>query len=155
MAGDPRPSSSLLAAWQALLVGHSALVDRLDRDLRTAHDLPLDWYDVLFQLADAGGRRTMGELAEALLIGRSNCTRLIDRMVGAGLVERRRGASDSRVVEAVVTASGRRLQRRAAVTHLRGIQTHLGSFVGDELAEQIAVALGRATESCRRGPREP
>jgi DNA-binding MarR family transcriptional regulator len=149
VAASPRPSSSVLAAWRALLVGHAALVDRLDAELRAAHDLPLDWYDVLFQLHEAGGSRSMGELAEAVLIGPSNCTRLVDRLVVAGLVERRRGSADSRMVEAVLTTSGRRLQRRAAVTHLRGVQTHLGAFVDDAFADRITEALGRASASCR------
>ena len=87
----------------------------------------------------------MGELAEALLIGASRCTRRVDRMVEAGLVERHRDVEDSRVVLATLTRAGRRVQRRAALTHLEGIQRHLGRFVDERLAADMAAAFSAVT----------
>ena len=69
--------------------------------------LSLTWYDVLFQLSQAGGRLRMQELAARLLIPRSSLTRQIDRMEAAGLVEREPTDEDGRGTLAVLTSEGR------------------------------------------------
>lgn len=139
-----RPTAATEEAWQALLVAHSRLLPQLDSELRRSHDLPLEWYDVLVQLAQAGGTLTMGQLAGRLLIGASRCSRRVDRMVDVGLLERRRDERDSRVIHARLTDPGRALQRRAAVTHLQGVETHFGRFLDDDLASRMGRALRAA-----------
>jgi DNA-binding MarR family transcriptional regulator len=133
-----RPSPAVMAAWQGFLRAHLVLVERLDRELIERHDLPLAWYDVLVQLHQAGGSSTMGALAERLLISPSTCTRVAERMAEAGLVERRVGEPDARVRLAVLTAAGRRLFTRAAVTHLAGVQRYFGAHLTDDVANQMA-----------------
>jgi DNA-binding MarR family transcriptional regulator len=130
-------------------MAHTAILDRLDADLKTAHDLPLDWYDVLFQLADSGGELTMGELSNALLIGDSRCSRRIDHMVTEALVNRRRDPDDHRVIRATLTPNGPALQGRAAVTHLRGIQAYFGQFLNEAEADRLAEVLVAAREAAR------
>jgi DNA-binding MarR family transcriptional regulator len=56
-------------------------------------------------------------------------TRLIDRLVLDGLVERKACASDARGAEAVLTAEGLDRLRRASRTHLRGIEEHFMAVV--------------------------
>ena len=135
-----------------MLIAHSQLVAQLDAEMRRVHQIPLDWYDVLVQLAEAGGSLTMGNLAASLLIGASRCSRRVDRLVRAELVERRRDSMDSRVVHAELTASGRALQRRAAITHLGGIQRLFGQFVDDELATAMTGALRAAVADIDEPP---
>lgn len=136
-----RPTAASESAWATLLMAHTAILARLDADLKAAHNLPLDWYDVLFQLANAGGELTMGELSDALLIGDSRCSRRIDSMVAETLVERRRDPDDHRVVRATLTPNGRAIQRRAAITHLRGIQAYFGQFLNGTEADRFAEIL--------------
>ena len=92
---------------------------------------PRFWYDVLVQLHESGGETTMGELASRLLISPSTCTRVVGRMVEAGLVERRVDPIDARVRHAAITREGKQRLRAAAVTHLAGVERHFGRFVPD------------------------
>src|SRR3989440_12398313 len=78
-----------LNAWGAFLTAHKALENILTRELESACGLPLTWFDALAQLRMAPAQRlTMTQLATALLFSKSGLTRLIDRMEGAGLVQR-------------------------------------------------------------------
>ena len=67
----------------------------------------------------------MHQLADRVLLSRSGVTRLIDRLVPDGSVERDPCLTDARGAEAVLTAGGpgAAADRRAA-THLRGIADH-------------------------------
>lgn len=126
---EPTSSTPLteleLNAWRGLLAVHSAMLARLDAELEQEHGLPLTSYEVLLHLADAdGGSLRMGELADRLFLSRSGLTRLIDRLVKAGLVERAVCESDRRGYFATLTPAGKRLFAEAQPTHLRGIREH-------------------------------
>ena len=149
VARSDRPSAAALDAWQAFLRAHLVLVDRLDRELVERHQLPLAWYDVLVQLHGAGGEATMGALAERLLISPSTCTRVVERMTTAGLVERRVGEADHRVRIAALTSAGRAMLTRAAVTHLAGVQRHFGGRLSDDEARTLATVFERFDVSDR------
>ena len=142
-----RLRESELRAWQALLHAHHDVNRRLDAELRAEHRLTLGDYDVLLRLAGAPGGLRMTDLAARILVAPSTLTRRLDGLVGDGLVERRRDAIDTRVILAGLTPAGRRLLRRAAVTHLRGVREHFtgrlseGQLVG--VAEALEVISGR------------
>ena len=70
---------------------------------------PLAWFDVLATIAEADGRMKMGELAEALVITRGGLTKLVDRLVKAGLVERTFCETDRRVSYATLLSAGEEL----------------------------------------------
>ncbi len=148
-----RPSPETLEAWRLLLDAHHRLTRTLDAELRERHGFGLDWYDVLFQLSEAGGRLRMHELAEATLFSRADATRLVTRMQQAGLVERERDETDRRGVHAVLTARGRATLRRAAVTHLAGIEQHFASNLEQADAARLAAILRHVlTGPGRRSP---
>jgi DNA-binding MarR family transcriptional regulator len=60
----------------------------------------------------AGGSRTMSELADDLLCDASNCTGIVDRLESRGFVERRPSPTDRRAKCIVLTAAGKRMQKR-------------------------------------------
>jgi DNA-binding MarR family transcriptional regulator len=128
---DPR-----LAAWSTFLRAHARVVRELERELQEEHDLALTDYDVLVQLAGADDRRMrMSDLADRLLLSRSGATRLVDRLVADGLVERVVCESDRRGQWAALTDAGLARLRRASPTHLRGVATHfLDRLSADDLA---------------------
>lgn len=129
-ASAPAPNDPRLGAWRAFLVAHARLSRRLDDELRAEHGLTLPEYDALLQLAQApDGRLRMSQLAEAVLLSRSGVTRLIDRLVADGFVERSTCLTDARGAEAVLTDAGLDRLRRAAATHLRGIEQYFLSVV--------------------------
>ncbi len=122
---DVQLSERELAAWRGMLRTHSRLVATLDEELEREHGIPLGSYEVLLQLAEApDGSLRMGDLANRLLLSRSGLTRLIDRLVARGLVERHSCADDRRGTFACLTAAGRELFATARPTHLRGVREH-------------------------------
>jgi DNA-binding MarR family transcriptional regulator len=128
---------SRLSAWQAFLHAHARVVRELERELQDEQQLALTDYDVLVQLATAGEHRLrMSELADRLLLSRSGATRLVDRLVADGLVERVSCESDRRGQWASLTDAGYGRLRRASPTHLRGVATHfLDRLSSEDLAE--------------------
>ncbi|WP_326715631.1 MULTISPECIES: MarR family transcriptional regulator [unclassified Streptomyces] len=143
-----RPDERRLAVWTDFLVGHSRIMAALEQELREAHAMSLAEYDVLHHLAQARGRRLrMRELSQAVLYTTSGITRLLDRMVEAGLVEREPSPSDRRVMYAVLTRQGLALLRKASATHLAGVQRHFGSHVMDEELDDVERFMARLTSS--------
>lgn len=126
-----------LQAWRTFLEAHARVVRQLEQELEAAVDLPLTHYDVLVQLAAADARRLrMSELADRLLLSRSGVTRLVDRLVDDGLVERVSCDSDRRGAWAALTDAGHERLRSAAPVHLRGVAEHfLDRLTRDELGQ--------------------
>jgi len=151
-AQDPR-----LAPWRAFLGAHTLVSRRLDEELRAEHDLSLAEYDTLLHIAYAPERRIrMRVLADSVFLSKSGVTRLIDRLVADGLVERSACASDARGAEAVLTETGLERLRAASRTHLRGIDAHFLAALEPGDLEVIERAMGaiaeraeRETDACR------
>ena len=119
------PRDQRLAPWRAFLLAHARVVRRLDEELRAEHDLTIGEYDALLTIAQAPERRIrMRHLADEVILSKSGVTRLIDRLVDDGLVERSACLSDARGAEAVLTDRGMARLRAASKTHLRGIDEH-------------------------------
>jgi DNA-binding MarR family transcriptional regulator len=145
-----RPDAARMAAWRALLEAHAAITDLLERELEQERALPLSKFEVLLKLAEApDGRMRMLELAQSVLLSKSGLSRLVDRMEEAELVRRERCPSDRRGAYAVLTDEGRRVLRRAAPVHLRGIQEHFASHLDDDEVRVVAEVLGRVTAAAR------
>jgi DNA-binding MarR family transcriptional regulator len=146
----PRPDPAQLAAWRLLLEAHAATTELLERELVAERGLPLNRYDVLLNLAEApGGRLRMQELSASVLLSKSGLSRLVDRMVEAGLVRRERCQDDRRGWFAVLTDQGRSALRRAAPVHLRGIHEHFARHLSPEEVEVLTAALSRVVAAAR------
>jgi len=113
-----------LESWRTFLRAHARVIRELERELA----------------AEQGLR--MSELADALLLSRSGATRLVDRLVADGLVERVVCESDRRGQWAALTERGLERLRRAAPTHVRGIEEH---FL-DRLSPEDLTSLRRMLE---------
>ncbi len=145
-AAPPRASrrDAALAPWRAFLRAHARVERRLDEDLRSRHGLSLQEYETLLHLAESPDRRLrMGRLADSLLLSKSGVTRLVDRLVDDGLVERTSCPSDARGAEALLTTTGLDRLRSAAPTHLDGIREYFFSAIR---ADDITV-VERAMDS--------
>ena len=137
-------ASAHLADWRAFLQAHALLSRRLDDELRAEHSMSLAEYDALVQLAESPDHQLrMSELADRVLLSRSGVTRLVDRLETGGLVTRVACATDARGATATLTPVGLARLRRAAVTHLRGVDRYfLGPLPSDDLC-----TIGRALAS--------
>jgi DNA-binding MarR family transcriptional regulator len=153
---DERPDDEQLAAWRSLIHAHARIVELLEDDLQRGHDMPASWYDVLLKLNEAGGSLRMQELADAVLLSKSGLTRLVDRMVKAGLVDREACPSDRRGTLAVLTPAGKTRLREAAPTHLRGVQENFGRLVSKDEARVLREVFDRLfAEADQRRPATP
>ncbi|HEX8050333.1 MAG TPA: MarR family transcriptional regulator [Solirubrobacterales bacterium] len=94
-------------AWIAITQTHAAITSRLQEALTAAELPPLPWFEVLATLDRAPEQRLkMGELAEALVITRGGLTKLVDRLIKAGLLERTFCETDRRVSYATLLPAG-------------------------------------------------
>lgn len=94
-------------AWIAITQTHAAVTGRLQEVLTAAELPPLAWFEVLATLDRAPEQRLkMGDLAEALVITRGGLTKLVDRLIKAGLLERTFCETDRRVSYATLLPAG-------------------------------------------------
>jgi DNA-binding MarR family transcriptional regulator len=136
--------SAELSAWKGMLAAHSRLTAQLDAELERDHGLGLTSYEVLMNLTDApGGRMRMSELADRLLLSRSGITRLADRLVDKGLIERERCSNDGRGYNAQLTAKGRELVTAARPDHLAAVRRIFLSQLEDDELETLGLIWER------------
>jgi len=103
----------------------------------------------------------MNELAAFLGLSRANATGLVDRLARRGLVERRHGEKDRRVVLVRLTASGRTAARQLSLAHRRGLarmmrrvpERNLAVFI--ETLEQLAAGLAETQRGLLLPPGRP
>jgi DNA-binding GntR family transcriptional regulator len=136
-----------VGAWRAMLYANDRLLKRLEEEMRREHDLELSWYEVMLHLAEAGGQITQRALVERALIGQSGLSRILTRMEAAQLVERVTVESDRRNLLVALTRLGRERLRRAAPTHIGGINR----WFGDRLTARQADAIKAGLEKVLRG----
>lgn len=121
--GAPSARTPHGEAWGALARTHAAISQRLQEALAAADFPPLLWYEVLATVAEAPEQQMkMGDLAEALVITRGGLTKLVDRLVKAGLIERTLCETDRRVSYATLLPAGAALldeMRPVVVAELR------------------------------------
>ena len=143
----PRASDWRIGVWRTFLRAHAHAIRELERELLAETGMPLGWYDVLLQLAEAPERRLrMAELADRVLLSRSGLTRLIDRLQAEGLVRREPSPDDARGTFTVLTAAGMARLRAAVPVHLAGIRKHWLAHFGDDELRELAALLGRVAE---------
>ncbi|MDQ6709612.1 MAG: MarR family transcriptional regulator [Candidatus Dormibacteraeota bacterium] len=139
-----------VAAWQTFLKAHAAAVGRIEIDFEDRGLIPLVWYDVLVAIQLAPDHRLrMMELAGALMLTRSNATRLVDRLETVGLIVRERLDGDRRGTVAVLTAAGRQALRRAWPVYARGINEYFLTALSSGELRTLAAALGKVQQQKR------
>ena len=145
------PGRRGLAAWQALLKAHATLMRQLETDLEKEAGFALADFDVLAQLAVAGGELRMTDLAAHALISRSGMTRRVARLVDEGLVRRANADSDARGVVVALTDAGVARLTETAPIHLRGVSKLFVEQLDDQELAVIEGALNKVTLDCTFG----
>jgi MarR family 2-MHQ and catechol resistance regulon transcriptional repressor len=138
-----------LALMGLLVRSHRNLTYLLGRELEQSVGIPLVWFDVLIHIGGAEeGRLTMSRLSAEVALTTGGVTRLVDRMVEAGLVARQNCPSDRRSVHVVLTPAGQSTLRNAIGAHIEGIDRHLVAPLNETDRAALRVAL---TKLVRRG----
>lgn len=135
-------------AWGALTRTHAAIVGRLQESLAASDFPPLPWYEVLATVADAPEQRMkMGELAEAMVITRGGLTKLVDRLIKAGLMERTFCETDRRVSYATLLPAGQGLLEEMRPVVVAELKTAFAANLSDSEADQLREMLERVRSS--------
>jgi DNA-binding MarR family transcriptional regulator len=145
------PDRRGLGAWRALLRARATLLRQLATDLQRKTGLTLGDFDVLAQLAEAGGSLRMTELADRTLNSRSGMTRRIDRMVDEGLVGRTGADGDARGVLVALRDAGLSRLTETAPVHLRGVSELFVERLDDQELAALESALDKVTLDCNFG----
>jgi DNA-binding MarR family transcriptional regulator len=151
LIAEALPGRRGLEAWRALLQAHATLMRQLATDLVEETGLTLGDFDVLAQLANAGGELRMTELAARAFSSRSALTRRIDRLVEEGLVQRANTDADARGVVVALTEAGVERLAETAPVHLRGVAELFVAPLDDEELAVLERALGKVTRDCTFG----
>jgi|SRR5579871_611777 len=140
------PSEAVIRAWTSLVKAAQLVLGAVEADLKAEGFPPLGWYDVLLELSrdKVDGLRPF-ELEERLLLAQYNLSRVLDRLVTAGLVERRPHPEDRRGQIVRITAAGRDLVRRMWPAYRAAIARHVGARLGEDEARDLAGLLDRLT----------
>lgn len=148
-------SGAEIATWHGFLVTHAKLTKRLDLLMQRDYRLSLAEFDVLIQLSLAGGCLRMTALAEAALISRSGMTRLVDQLVGQGLVAREPDPADARGTLAVLTPAGRRRFAEAAAGHRENVRSHFLNLLTEDERLALSAAWKKAAARLEAETDEP
>ena len=137
------PSPVTLAVWTGLIRASADLQGRIEAALQAQSLPPLAWYDALWEIEKAGadGIRPFA-LQGRLLLPQYGLSRLIDRMVKAGYVDRRACDGDGRGQMLHLTTAG--AQVRAAMWPVYAAA--LKGAVEDRLTEAEAQELARLVQ---------
>ncbi len=141
------PSETVVRAWTRLVRAQQRVLEGIESRLKQARLPPLAWYDVLWELERGGppGRRPVA-IQRALLLPQYNLSRLIDRMVRKGYVERRACQGDGRGHLVDITARGRAIRRRMWVVYRPAIQGGIGARLSPRQAATLERLLGALAE---------
>ncbi|WP_374357267.1 MarR family winged helix-turn-helix transcriptional regulator [Chitinimonas sp.] len=131
-------------AWPLWLRAQQRVMEDIEAALAQAGLPALNWYDVLWNLEQAPEQRLrMAELADELLLSRSNLTRLVDRLEKAGLISRMPCDADRRGYYAVLTPAGQALRESVWPVYRDAIASHFMRHLSDADAATLA-------ELCRK-----
>ena len=140
---DPR-----LQLMGLIIRSHRLLTDRLGRELEEQVGIPLVFFDVLIHVGAAPeGRLTMSRLSTDVALTTGGVTRLVDRMVESGLVERKACPSDRRSIHVVLTPEGHAVLGRAIAAHIEGIDRHLMAQLDETDRAALDTALTKILDS--------
>jgi DNA-binding MarR family transcriptional regulator len=137
-------------AWGALTRTQAAVSQRLQEALTESGFPPLPWYEVLSAVAEAPeSRMRMGDLAEALVISRGGLTKLVDRLVKAGLLERTFCETDRRVSYATLMPAGEDLLAEMRPVVVAELRVAFSAKLSVEEADALRDTLDRVrTSAC-------
>ena len=139
---DTYPTAEETALWVALNRAQRSIYRSMDSALKAKGLPPLRWYDVLWSLERAKGRRVRPfELEKLLIFEQSNLSRLLRRMIDAGLVEESTFQDDRRGKVLMITPKGCRIRGQMWKIYGPFIHEHMSGVSNRHDLADIASAL--------------
>lgn len=129
MAQVTAADDALITTFGRLVEAHSNLGGQLGRSLERRAGVPHAWFEVLLRVSRAeGGQVSMSALAQQVALSSGGVTKLIDRMIEAGLVQRVPCPTDRRVSFAALTRQGQEALERAVQVHAADLRRAFAGF---------------------------
>lgn len=126
--------AALITTFGRLVEAYSTLDQQLGRSLEEQAGIPHTWFEVLLRISRADASQiSMGALAQQVALTTGGITRLLDRMIAAGLVQRVPCPTDRRVHFAALTKQGRVKLEQAAKGHAANLRQAFAGFTADDL----------------------
>lgn len=126
-AGMAANDAALVEQWRDLQGRYLKMSTELDRRLTSEHHIGLSEFEVLDLIAEIDVPSSpcrMKDLGSVSPMTQSALSRIVDRLVKAGLVTRDSCADDRRALLVRLTDKGRALHAEAAKTHRRLLRDH-------------------------------
>src|SRR6202521_4488488 len=156
VAERPADHETELRLWLRLLTCTTLIESEIRRRLREEFDVTLPRFDLMAQLDKSPGGMTLGELSRRMMVSNGNVTGLAERLVAAGLLDRRASPSDRRAQLVSLTPEGRRgfrVMARAHESWIAEIFADLNASDTDALMRLLAKTKTSARRATSGGPR--
>ena len=141
---------AVLMIWRNLHLADAVICERLNAALTAGVGCSLLEHDLLAWVAAAPSQRLrMAELAGLLHVTPGGLTRIIDRTVERGWIERDRPAANRREVHAVLTDAGHEILRAARPRYLAVLQETIAGQLGDADLAALRTLSQRLLERLR------
>jgi DNA-binding MarR family transcriptional regulator len=129
--------------WSALVDVYQPVLRDVVTDLERDAGIDPGTYSALAYLDRAGGRMQLRDLHDLMRVRYSQpgLSRLVQRMEGDGIVERREHPEDRRGTVVALTRSGRARFRRAHAVYTDALDEHLGAHLSPSAATELTRAL--------------
>jgi DNA-binding MarR family transcriptional regulator len=115
----------------------------LDARVRRAHDLPLERFEVMRVIQEAGGSCRVNDIAQRLAITGGAASKLVDRLERSELAARRPHPSDRRSALVSLTREGGFAYSEALVTVERELDALIGAVMSFTERRQLLEILWR------------
>lgn len=140
-------ASDAVSAWEALFRAQVRLLRVLHAEF-PEDTLTFNEYDVLFNLSREPNRQIrMRDLTRNVLISQSSLSRLVDRLLARGLIEKCEDPRDARGSVLTLTETGNAIFSQVAREHAHAIEQHMGAALTPSELAQLRELCSRLQQS--------
>lgn len=148
MSAGPRSDDRLITTFGRLVEAQGSLSRELGRELERQCGITHTTFEVLLRISRAEGEQlSMTTLAQQVVLTSGGITRLLDRLIQGGLVQRIPCSTDRRVQFAALTAGGKGVLAEAKRVHAANLRQVFKGLGAGELAD-----LDRLLDKLRAAP---
>ena len=131
-----------LKLWLQLAKSSKAIEQEMEARFQKNFKQSMSRFDVMSQLDRCDPEwLPMGKLAQQLIASKGNITRLVDRMIMEGLIDRRPSPKDRRIIQVGLTDKGRLLFEDMAIAHAEWAQSLLGNLDLEHSQQMLEMLL--------------
>jgi MarR family 2-MHQ and catechol resistance regulon transcriptional repressor len=136
MARLTKADDRLITTFGRLVEAQSSLGRQVGHELEQKCGISHTTFEVLLRISRAeGGQLSMSSLAQQVALTTGGITRLLDRMIEAGLVQRVPCPTDRRVAFAALTAAGEKTLNDALQVHAANLRRVFAAFSAGDLGK--------------------